>query len=479
MVIALFSALLPQTSLAVSNPATISQVSVSINRQPANNVGLAPSSGAYLGMFVSDGKTLKAAAANGVSDPNAVNDGALLPYAGAVYGKQPALFLTYANFAAQSAGSNFPLAFANSAKALGAGIQIGWQPEEVVNGTTESEAYLFSKAQIAATNVYITRFIDAAKASGVPVFLRFASEMNGNWVPWNGNPALYKRAWIDVWNIVHQQHASNVKMVWSPIAITTSAIDRTTVLSYYPGNQYVDWIGESVYLFPYNYFTHAVNLNANIVDIFAPLYHLMETKKYGHKPFMISEGAAASQMPVPWAPGETAVMAGSQLTRFPAWSITQLSEFFDIPEAYPDVKAITWFNQSDHLANITANDINLTFNTEDVPGLFAAFKRAVANPLYLSTIGSNANGLSFVPWQKASSLTGVHTVTPMLTLPNGEQPTTVEVVQNGTVLGRSTSAPWNVRVDFSEVHPGQPLQILALDAQGNILAEGSNTASGQ
>jgi len=37
---------------------------------------------------------------------------------------------------------------------------------------------------------------------GRPVFLRFASEMNGNWAPWSGEPALFKIKWRLVHDLV-------------------------------------------------------------------------------------------------------------------------------------------------------------------------------------------------------------------------------------------------------------------------------------
>jgi hypothetical protein len=89
-----------------------------------------------------------------------------------------------------------------------------------------------------ADDQLITAYARALEAFGKPVFLRWCWEMNLTAAhPDEGGPSGYVAAWIHIWDIFHQQGVSNVSFVWCP---GVSGADPTP---YYPGDQYVDWIG--------------------------------------------------------------------------------------------------------------------------------------------------------------------------------------------------------------------------------------------
>ena len=83
--------------------------------------------------------------------------------------------------------------------------------------------------------------------------LRYAWEMNGNWFPWSptqdrtryfdlGNtPANYRLAWRHVYSVIHEI-APNVKFFWCP---TVTGI--ASVGPYFPGAEYVDYVGVDGY----------------------------------------------------------------------------------------------------------------------------------------------------------------------------------------------------------------------------------------
>jgi beta-mannanase len=92
---------------------------------------------------------------------------------------------------------------------------------------------------------YIRAWARTLAAYHMPVRLRFAHEMNGNWYPWseaaNGNrPHEFVRAWRHVHEIFAAAGANNVQWIWSPAAIDISAAQ-------YPGNAYVDVVSLSVF----------------------------------------------------------------------------------------------------------------------------------------------------------------------------------------------------------------------------------------
>lgn len=91
---------------------------------------------------------------------------------------------------------------------------------------------------------YIRNTIDYLGNSGLNIILRFANEMN---VGSNGNSAEeYIRSFRYVADIAHTKQ--NIAMCWSPNDV--GALDRP-FSSYYPGNEYVDWVGVSLYTSKY------------------------------------------------------------------------------------------------------------------------------------------------------------------------------------------------------------------------------------
>lgn len=82
----------------------------------------------------------------------------------------------------------------------------------------------------------------ALVAYGRPVFLRWCWEMNLLAShPALGGPADYVAAWRHIWTVFHEAGATNVSFVWCP------ALSGRDPAPYYPGADYVDWIGVDGY----------------------------------------------------------------------------------------------------------------------------------------------------------------------------------------------------------------------------------------
>jgi len=89
---------------------------------------------------------------------------------------------------------------------------------------------------------YVDAWAVEAARFGRPFFLRFAHEMNDPyrypWGPQNGNrPEDFIAAWKRVYEVFEKMGATNVIWVWSP------HISMPWFEYYYPGDEYVDWIG--------------------------------------------------------------------------------------------------------------------------------------------------------------------------------------------------------------------------------------------
>lgn len=110
-------------------------------------------------------------------------------------------------------------------------------------------------------------------ARGVSTFIRFAHEMNGSWYSWSQKPSEYVRAFRLLADIIHRK-APQAAMMWAPnygggypfkggkfeakpsssdFALLDTNHDGKLDMNddpyapYYPGDEYVDWVGMSLY----------------------------------------------------------------------------------------------------------------------------------------------------------------------------------------------------------------------------------------
>jgi mannan endo-1,4-beta-mannosidase len=115
----------------------------------------------------------------------------------------------------------------------------------------------YSLAEIATGSLdpYLRTYAHAVAALNLPLAIRLDHEMNGAWYPWsiysqkNGRDGKtgaewYRLMWQHVHDIFVQAGATKVIWVWSPNIITWS---RSDFRNFYPGTDYVDWIGLSGY----------------------------------------------------------------------------------------------------------------------------------------------------------------------------------------------------------------------------------------
>ncbi|UJH89725.1 hypothetical protein LZ575_11720 [Antarcticibacterium sp. 1MA-6-2] len=89
-------------------------------------------------------------------------------------------------------------------------------------------------------DVYIKEFIKKLGSYNRPVFLRFAHEFDNPQYPWSSTgentPEDFKAAWRHLTSIIAAEGADKIVMVWNPWK-------AESIVDYYPGDEYVDWIG--------------------------------------------------------------------------------------------------------------------------------------------------------------------------------------------------------------------------------------------
>ena len=115
-------------------------------------------------------------------------------------------------------------------------------------------------------DAYIDQWADAARNYGKPMLVSWGLEMNGTWFPWSGiyygggkvtgrkdgsplyaGPELVKQAYRYVVDRVRARRADNILWGFHANNISFPPEPWNKIASYYPGADYVDWLGLSVY----------------------------------------------------------------------------------------------------------------------------------------------------------------------------------------------------------------------------------------
>lgn len=246
-------------------------------------------------------------------------------------------------------------------------IELAFNIQDEGNGIIK---VLNSQSYIKETLEYIGEY------SSVPVYLRFGAEFN----IWNtpADTTAYKEAFRLVSNLA-KTYAPNVAMVWSPNEVSAWNIEMN---DYYPGDEYVDWVGASLYAkkyflgrndWPENEKFNEVVFNAGRnADPIKALNEIIT--KYGdRKPIMISEsGAAHHTRPL----GEHDAI----------WAKLYLSKlYYYVPMVYPQVKFIAHF---DKVMEGETNDYALSTD----PEVFNHYLNIINAPHFIhpDTVGSES-----------------------------------------------------------------------------------------
>jgi hypothetical protein len=203
-------------------------------------------------------------------------------------------------------------------------------------------------------DAYIDKWADDARQFGKPLLVAWGLEMNGTWFPWSGyyygagqgdsvnkppesiGPKIYKQAYRYVVDRVRRKGAHNIQWVFHVNNFSHPGGDWNRFAAYYPGYNYVDWLGMSVYGKLDKYMTWG-----SFFDVCNQPYQEI-CKVDVSKPVMLAE----------WGVGEFP-SAGNKA----AW---YKKAFLDIKEQFPRIKAAVywherWQNSDESYSNLRVN----------------------------------------------------------------------------------------------------------------------------
>lgn len=379
-----------------------------------------PASGVYIGAYIEQDAIIKQAG-NRFKNFNST------------FGKQHAMYYNYHNY-----GTAFPAQTAELLKEAGAAFQISLEPNQGLAEVKDDQ--------------YLRQFARDAKASGIPIFLRFASEMNGDWVRWTGNPDLYKQKFQLVAKVMKEE-APNVAMVWVPNSVPSHNIDP-----YYPGDAAVDWVGMNLYSVPF-----ANGDKSQPADSVNPLDYLdvVYDKYSSRKPMMIAEFAAS----------HFSAADGKDKTAF---NQNKMHLFYEgVMLKYPRVKSINWFSVDTLTATWVnpsrrLNNFSLTVN----PTVKSTYASIINNPYYLSSVVNGPNVETVKSGSAADLLNGttVHEDVNGLTYAKIYDPYISKVVYklNSKVLSESKTFPYKFTIPNNKLSASNTLTTIVYDSKGKV-----------
>lgn len=207
------------------------------------------------------------------------------------------------------------------------------------------------------------------------VYIRLAHEMNGDWYPWSaavgGNsPAHYVLMWQRVRAIFAQKgfDAHAVQWVW---AVNHEDVGPWRAEDYYPGDEYVDWVGVDGYNWGASQSWSSWRTPEQVFGVMSARLRALTATK----PLAITETASSSST----RPGVVDVAAKSQwITQFFAYATS----------AAADARMVVWFNEdkeADWAVFGGANGDETYRSGRATYKAYVAYRIAVQSPALLSS----------------------------------------------------------------------------------------------
>jgi hypothetical protein len=274
-----------------------------------------------------------------------------------VTGKKHASFFRYVAY-----GSPAPVAWIEECNNLGVVPHIAWEPNQGLDKVKD--------------DAYLRKFARDLNAAGSPVFMRFASEMNGTWTAYSGNPQQY----IEKWRLVHNvmaEEAPQVIMVW-----TVFTFPQKTILSFYPGDAYVDWVGVNIYSVVYhnnNRFERADHEDP--LELLDYVYNTFSKRK----PIQISEFGATHYT----------VTDQKYYIDFAVQKISRM--YTGLKEKYPRVKSIFYFDVNNLVNAPEGRRIN-NYALTDNEVILKCYMELTADAHFLVDVEENREGMLNPEW---------------------------------------------------------------------------------
>lgn len=141
---------------------------------------------------------------------------------------------------------------------------IGIMPWSTLEQGTAEKVYTLERLLVGDFDAALRVYAREAASLGFPIMMEFGPECNGSWFPWSGawhgkgeerygevgwpdGPERFRDAFRRVVRLFREEGAGDVTWVFHIAADAAPKEAWNSARYYYPGDEYVDWIGVSVY----------------------------------------------------------------------------------------------------------------------------------------------------------------------------------------------------------------------------------------
>jgi len=231
----------------------------------------------------------------------------------------------------------------------------------------------------------------AARDCGVPLLVEFGTEVNGEWFPWNGKyngagitngygdlsypdgPERFRDAYRHIIQLFRGEEAKNITWFFH---VNCSSFPNETwneMSYYYPGDDYIDWLGVSVYG-PQTPDSDYESFTAIMDETYPKLTALSSNKPIGLLEFAVCEGN--------WSKA--------------AWIQDAFNSL--IEGRYPRLKAISWWNEKWQNDDNSWSDLTVNSSTQSLD----AYKIGVTNSIFITSpvFGEGSTGIQEISQQR-------------------------------------------------------------------------------
>ena len=215
-----------------------------------------------------------------------------------------------------------------------------------------------------------------SKKDNIPLLIDFGVEMTGNWMPWSGvyngagttttygdldypdGPERFRDAYRHIIDIFKEEGANHITWFFHPDIQRIPDVEWNSAKYYYPGDDYIDWIGLSIYGA-----LHATDKMKVFSDSLQKGY-----------PYILELSDAK-----PIALLEFGVADGEKDESKKAWLEDAFSSILDNP--YLEFKAISYWHETWRNDDGTYSKLKIDSSPESLQ----TFREMIQNPRFLSS----------------------------------------------------------------------------------------------
>lgn len=222
---------------------------------------------------------------------------------------------------------------------------------------------------------YLAMWSMKAKEFKKPMLVSWGLEMNGNWFPWcsvfygggnvieGSNPVLYegpeffKKVYRYIVDKVRAQGANNIQWIFHPNNTPDPYEPWNKMINYYPGDNYVDWLGLSAYGKQYP------GPGWEPFEGVLPKFYNEITEIAPHKPFILAE----------WGVGEFP-KEGSKAE----WIAEALRRF---SSQFPQMKGMVFWHERWQNGDLRYSNLRVNSSLESLE----EYRKGIANSFWLDS----------------------------------------------------------------------------------------------